>query len=136
MAAAAGRTAPIGVASPGAWSVVLPFTRPLSLNDRQHWRVKAKQVAQWRQAAADALTEAGVPRLRRARVTLQYIPKDKRRRDPDNLVAAYKPCVDSLMDAGVVQDDTLDYVDRVWPVILPPDPKREGGRFVLQIEEC
>lgn len=112
----------------------LPFTTPLSLNDRLHHMVKAKKVSEWRKAASVALRAAQVPSCARVRAGLAYYPAQNRRRDPDNLVATMKPVVDALVDAGVVPDDTQEFVERTWPVIMPAEPARQGGRFVLLVE--
>jgi crossover junction endodeoxyribonuclease RusA len=116
------------------WSVELPFSRPLSMNDRMHHMVKAKVVAEWRSQTAAALRAEQIPAMSKVKATLFYIPKVNRRRDPDNLVASFKPAIDALVDAGIVPDDTQEFVERVWPVILTPDTKREN-RFVLQVDE-
>jgi crossover junction endodeoxyribonuclease RusA len=117
------------------WTIELPFTKSLSLNDRLHHMVKAKLVAQWRKAALEGMREANIPACKRVKASLLYIPAQNRRRDPDNLVASMKPVVDALVDAGVVPDDTQEYVERIWPVILPAEPKREGGRFFFVVEK-
>lgn len=115
------------------WVIPLPFTKALSLNDRTPWMVKAKGVREWRDATRWSVRAAKVPSCSLIRVGFHYIPKDMRRRDPDNLVAAMKPCVDALVDEHVVPDDTRQYVQREWPVIHDPDPKIVGGRFWLTI---
>jgi crossover junction endodeoxyribonuclease RusA len=115
------------------WLVDLPFVKPLSMNDRLHHMVKAKLVAQWRKAAREAFTD--IPPCKRVKVTLFYFPAQNRRRDPDNLVASMKPVVDALADMGIVPDDTQEFVERVWPVIMPPEPKRTVSRFQFQIEK-
>ena len=117
------------------WVVELPFTKPLSLNDRTHYMVKAKAVAQWRLAASEGIVAAGVPACGRVRAELMYIPAQNRRRDPDNLVMSMKPVVDARVDAGVVPDDTQEFVERVWPSILESEPKREGGRFLFRVTQ-
>ena len=59
---------------------------PASANDRDHWRVKARKVAEIRYTAnVDARLFIHWP-LDRIAVGLTYVPRDKRRRDPDNLV--------------------------------------------------
>ncbi len=115
------------------WIVSLPFTKALSLNDRMNHWVKAKAVAEWRQAAHWSAKAARIPACGRIRVTLHYIPAQNRRRDPDNLIAGFKPAVDALVDAGVVPDDTLQFVEREYPVIHVPDPTIVGGRFWLTV---
>ena len=41
-------------------------------------------------------------------------------RDDENLVATLKPACDGLVDAGVVVDDTPQYMAKEMPVIVPP----------------
>jgi crossover junction endodeoxyribonuclease RusA len=107
------------------WTIRLPWTAPpASANDRDHWRVKAKKVAEIRETAERGLLSTGTSWLdcQHIRVGLVYVPRDARRRDPDNLVVPLmKALVDGIVDAGVVPDDTPEYVTREFPVILPPD---------------
>lgn len=115
------------------WVLDLPWTAPpLSLNDRGHWRVKAKKTAHAR--ALVTLTTRGnlVPRLAACDVVLTYNPRDKRRRDADNLVALLKVACDAIVDAGVVPDDTPDLMVKHMPVI---GPVVKGGRITLTITE-
>lgn len=117
------------------WEIRLPWTAvPISLNGREHWRAKAAKVAAVRAsthlAVAVATFAATMPE--RIDVTLTYYPRDKRRRDADNLVATLKACCDGIVDAGVVADDTPDLMVKHMPVILPPDG---DPRLVLVIRE-
>lgn len=120
--------------SPGVWVVQLPFLTPLSMNDRMHHMAKAKAVKEWREAAHWALRAARIPRCERVAAQLVYVPAARRRRDPDNLVASFKPVVDALVDAGIVADDTQEYVERAWPHIAPASPRHVGGRFYLRVQ--
>jgi crossover junction endodeoxyribonuclease RusA len=56
-------------------------------------------------------------------VTLIYAPRDKRRRDPLNLVASLKACEDGIVDAGVIPDDTPVYIESQMPLIDLPAGK-------------
>ena len=116
------------------WVVQLPFTKSLSLNDRMHYRVRAKVTALWRGETKLALSMRNIPACERVSAALLYVPAQNRRRDPDNLVASMKPAVDALVDAGVVVDDTQEFVERIWPVILPVERDHQGGRFYLRVE--
>ena len=115
------------------WQLELPMTKPLSMNSRQHWRVKAKEVAAVRAMAHAAAQAAQVPTLERIAIELHYAPRDKRRRDPLNLVATLKPVEDGLVDAHVVPDDTPEYVQPTMPVIDPPSGG--AGRLYVIIRE-
>lgn len=128
--------APVPVrARAGTWVLELPFTTALSLNDRDMWAVKAKKVKPWRDAAHVLAMHAKIPPLKRAKITLHYVPKDSRRRDVLNLAATLKPLEDGLVDAKVVPDDTSEFIEPTLPVIHPAGPVRvSGGRFWLEIE--
>jgi crossover junction endodeoxyribonuclease RusA len=96
---------------------------PLSLNDRTGWRARAKHVRQIREAIAWQAKKIGP--CGHITAQLHYAPGDQRRRDASNLMASQKPAVDGLVDAGVVSDDTAEYVTELMPVIHPgPGPRR------------
>jgi hypothetical protein len=98
-----------------------PPAKLLSLNDRLHWRPKAQLTAMWvvaaRWAATDALRDnpEWVPCPVTITVTLPV--RDNRRRDPHNLFATVKPCIDGIVIAGVVPDDDSRWVTTTEPVL-------------------
>lgn len=108
------------------WLLTLPMQTPLSLNARMHHMVKAKKTREVRDLAALVARSAKVPACTKIRVTLIYTPKDRRRRDPLNLVATLKACEDGLVDAGVVPDDTPVYLESQMPLIDAPTPGQPG----------
>jgi crossover junction endodeoxyribonuclease RusA len=114
----------------GTWVLHLPMTKPLSLNDRDHWAKKAKATQQVRDDADVLARQARIPRCAFIRTTLVYEPRDKRRRDPINLIATLKAVQDGLVDAGVVPDDTPAYVETATPLIDAPNGKK-GSLWVL-----
>lgn len=88
---------------------------PLSMNDRKHWRVKAKITAEIR-----ALMHAQarhIPDLGRCEVELVWVVADRRRRDADNVVPVLKALCDGLVDAEVVADDTPELMRKSMPII-------------------
>lgn len=117
-----------------SWRVELPISRPLSLNARMHWRVKAKHTAALRALAGVVIRDAEIPPLPHLRAWVEYQPRDARRRDPINLIPTLKACEDALQDQGVVPDDTPEYVESVMPKILPKSGKGTG-RLWLVVEE-
>ena len=116
-----------------SWIIELPITRPLSLNDREHWAVKAKRTREVRGHVAHVARAAGIPQLNRPRATLHYSPRDKRRRDVENLVPTSKVAVDGLVQCGVLADDDAAHFTPTMPILEPPNGKR--GRLWLVVEQ-
>lgn len=111
-----------------AWVLRLPYTRPpLTGNDRMHWRKKAAITADIRRTVRDRValsqfTDDPWPvEADHVVVELHYWPRDRRRRDADNLVPTLKVCADALVDALVVDDDTPAEMTKRMPVIHDPD---------------
>lgn len=104
------------------WLVRLPYrVPPLTLNQRQHWAAKARATRRVRADTALVLRAARVPPCERIVVQLGYTPRDRRRRDTDNLVATLKAVADAVVDAGIVPDDTPEFMSKPEPVIDAPD---------------
>lgn len=117
------------------WRIDLPVTRPLSLNDRTHWRTRARAVADLRALAKWKTIAAKIPPCGCVRIELHYIPRDKRRRDPLNLVASLKAIEDGIVDAGVIPDDTPEHSIPTMPVIDQPNPNLAQSRIYILIRE-
>ena len=110
--------------------LTLPYTKPpLSLNDRgQTPGARARDSATAAQIKSDVARLARAARIGRheaIHVRLNYRPKDRRRRDADNLVATLKPCLDGLVAAGVIPDDTPAHLDWSAPRIHEPAEDRK-----------
>jgi len=118
------------------YTLRLPYTTPpLSLNARMHWATKARITKEIRSFVAASLR--GAPQVVMAdwtgvRVGLVYVPRDNRGRDRDNLVATLKPAIDGIVDAGIVPDDTPEYVTWEPPVIAPAN--RADPHLYLTLE--
>lgn len=93
--------------------------RPLTHNDRFHFRKRARLVAKIREDVGWAAKTAKIPPATRITVQLNYRPGDGRPSvtDAPNLTATSKPAIDGLQDAGVVPSDTDEHVTEVMPVI-------------------
>ncbi len=110
----------------GRWELEMPFTAPLSLNDRLNHTVRWVKTKPWRKAAKELAVEAGIPPCRRITIELFYTPRDDRARDPLNLVASLKAVEDGIVDAGVIPDDSSRYHTSVMPQITQKGPLRPG----------
>lgn len=142
---AAGTRAPAGDApaaavSPRAslagsrtWTIELPAgMKLLSLNGRIHWSERRRRNQAIKDAAIILARQAKIPPLSRVCVVAEYQPPDRRRRDPDNIMAAAKSAIDGIAAAGVLPGDDSRYVAEVTCRIGEPFPK---GRLVLHLTE-
>ncbi|MEU6641255.1 hypothetical protein ABZ863_01755 [Saccharomonospora sp. NPDC046836] len=105
--------------------------RPLSHNDRFHWRAKAKKIRTIRQQVALHARNARIPAAQHITVTLHYQPSGRSVTDAPNLTATSKPAIDGLVDAGIVPDDTDPHVTERMPVIHPGKGDR---RLWIEVE--
>ena len=115
--------------------IELPYSKPpLSMNDRTHWRAKARITAGVRRATKLLAKSANVPTgLAHATGSLQYQPAATRKRDADNLVPVLKACCDGLVDHQLVEDDTPNFMTKLMPLIHPA-VKGQLGTLWLEIE--
>lgn len=97
---------------------------PLTLNQRLHWREKARRTGIVRGTVFVRAKAAKLGSHDHITVRLHFAPGDTRRRDQDNLVATLKPCLDGLVDAQVIPDDTPEYVAWYSPEIHPGPGQR------------
>lgn len=108
--------------------------RELSPNARVHWARKAKAVKQYRTMAwIVARNETRAKRLEwnSAEVRAVFLLPDKRRRDPDNLMASLKAAFDGIVDAHVLTDDRALII---YPPVLMVD--RENPRVEIELKEA
>lgn len=117
----------------------LPFDKPpFTLNNTPHWAVKKDLVFMIRRAAKLLAMKDKVPRhLNHITVSLNYVPRDNRIRDEDNLTPILKAACDGLVDALVVPEDTNKEMTKLMPIIHPKQkeaPGPNGSRFYLTID--
>lgn len=118
---------------PRTWTVELPAGMTLlNANDRLHHQAKADLTRAIRDAAHVCTRRDKVPHLKRAHIVVEYRPPDRRRRDVHNLYPSAKAATDGAVDAGVLRDDSDEYLTgpdmRVGDVV-------KGGQLVLHITE-
>ncbi len=110
--------------APRCWRLSLPHSPYLTANQRLHWVTRSQRTACWRHYTNMVAREARIPALPRIGVHLEIHPPDRHRRDPSNWMPTQKACVDGLVDARVVPDDSPAYVVEGMPRLvveaLPP----------------
>ncbi len=90
----------------------MPF-RELSPNSRVHWAVRARAVRAQREEVgwlAKSQWQSQDP-MKHARIIYEFMVKDKRHRDFDNLITACKSFQDGLVDAGVLVSDDSKHLE-------------------------
>ncbi len=112
-------------------SVKLPW--PPSVN--HYWRARGRRrfispmAKAWLDEAILLLRASRVRFDRPVKVSMFLSPPDRRRRDGDNLE---KAIMDALVKAGVIRDDSLEYVKRSCREVL--DERK--GYVLLEVEEA
>ena len=102
----------------------------LNPNKRLHWAVKRKFTKGYRAACFFAAVDAGawnVETGERLPVKITFQPPDRRKRDRDNMIAAFKAGQDGLADALGIDDAIL------VPTYDTGDPVK-GGRVTIELD--
>jgi hypothetical protein len=94
-----------------SWTLPVMLGRTLSANGRPHWRYRQAVTREWRTLAEAETRNASVPRLERAHITVEWLPPDRGRRDPNNVGPMSKAITDGIVDAGVLVDDDAEHLD-------------------------
>jgi crossover junction endodeoxyribonuclease RusA len=112
------------------WRIVLPWPdKRLSPNARLHWRAKvapkqaARIAAGWATVASPGFREAKNALARTGGpipIVVRFYPPDKRYRDDDNMIGAFKCARDGLAEALGVDDR------RFRPEYRFADPEKPG----------
>jgi len=118
-------------------TIDLPWDRPPLTQNRSsratNPHLKARLVRESKAVAEFAIKNAQIPFLPGANVTLHFRPATRHRRDADGTCATLKVCLDALVTAGVLHDDSWVEVPYSGHRIHPPTT--EGPAMWLEIEE-
>jgi crossover junction endodeoxyribonuclease RusA len=106
-------------------------TDPLSLNKSLHWATEGKLKKQWRRFSG--LQAARFPAFAKVDVTLTWFVITNRVRDEDNMARLLKCLCDGLTDAGVVPDDSPQYMGKKCRI--ERSPERTTAYMELRIEQ-
>ena len=66
----------------------------------------------------------------KAHITITWVAKDKRRRDPDNLFASMKAYIDGLVEVGLIEDDSAMHVSYTLRY-----ERGEKDNTIIEVEE-
>lgn len=104
-----------------SWVLVFPQpTRPITLNDRNHWAATARIMKAWKHATwTHALTTGRSPSERSrppCQVLVSFPVTTTRGRDAHNWMPTVKAIIDGLVLVDVWPDDTGE-----WVTVLDPE---------------
>lgn len=103
---------------PDKWVMELSWDHPpLNLNKNLHYMPRSKLVKALRTEACQRAKALRIPPCPHIITRLHWRAPDNRRRDEDNIIVTAKPLWDGLMDAGVVPDDTSEFMTKLMPKI-------------------
>ncbi len=117
------------------WVLPVAVDTRMTANDRLHWRRRAELTARWRRCGWVYAKQARIPALTRAHILIEWLPPDRRRRDPANAAPMGKALVDGIVDAGVLPDDSAQFLDGPDYRLGPPADQvwRVPGRAALRV---
>ena len=102
---------------------------PPGPNDRLHWAKKAGLTSAWREMSMLKAQAAGIPPQQRVRLSARFLRRRLGVADEDNDRSRLKPCVDGLVDAGLVPKDTRGHIE--WGAVTE---EHGAPGFILVIE--
>jgi len=81
---------------------------------------KAGAIKKYRRLAREAVEAERIETApwRKVTVKARFCFKENRRRDPDNATGSLKAAYDGIVDSGLVEDDSYDFMTRLPPVFL------------------
>ena len=112
--------------------ISLPWpAKELSPNARVHWSVRAKAAKAYREQAYYLARNAHLPHVAfdgPIGFQVKFCPPDKRHRDDDNLISAFKAARDGIADALGVNDRRF-----AASYLFDPTPIK-GGAVIVTVE--
>lgn len=108
----------------------------INSNGRHHWATKARLTKTWRLAAyALARNQLAIGALsyctRPVDITVYVHKTTSRRYDAHNLMPTVKACIDGLVQAGILEDDSNRYL-RAVSIIAAARGEREYLELIIE----
>lgn len=114
-----------------SWLLVIPM-RPTSTNAVHNWHYRKVSAdrKKWRGMGAAAAETAAIPPLASMKVTCWGVYPGGRLPDPDACAPSLKGVLDGIVDAGVIPDDTGEWVKAITYL---PAVKERGVDAALHV---
>jgi hypothetical protein len=100
---------------PRTFTVEMP-SQPLGANEKRrarHWSIQWRDTTTFRDGfALLAKDQHRGPPMQQARVDITLVrTRGQVPLDPDNIYSRAKPCLDALIQAGVISDDSAEHIE-------------------------
>ncbi len=101
---------------PYKMKIEIPGVPKLMSNRGGNWRAHSFERKKWRKRVNDWLMFESKPEKPLKKAGIRLTRCTSRASDFDNRVSAFKPCVDALVDRGILSDDSDNViVERYYP---------------------
>lgn len=107
----------------------IPRNLLLTANQRMHWRKKAQRTKAIRELAAVQTRTFKAEPMEAAHCLVELTWPDRRRRDAHNLMPTIKACIDGIVDAKLLPDDSDKHLTGPDLRVLP-DPFKQPDTAV------
>jgi len=110
---------------------------PPNLNEtigmtKRHWGQYYNKKKKWSKLIQEKCKEQNLqPHQGSVKITLQNTYPNRRRRDPDNIILKF--ILDGLVEAGIIQDDSFEYIEDI--TIKRPVIQKDCKDTVLTITD-
>ena len=118
------------------WTLTIPGELwTVNAERNRHWAWRSTRAKQWRSDTCWLAKAAHVPALTRARIDVQVEQAKGRLADVEAHSPAVKAAIDGIIDAGVLPDDSGEYLASVV-FHAPTRSPDKIGRLILTISEA
>ena len=107
--------------------------RPWTVNAERNWHYhkRAKLVKQWREGFCELAGEEGIPELERMYIEACPVVRDRRLQDTCAANNAVKAAIDGIVDAGVVPDDSKEWLG--WVKQYPCETVKGQDALIVKV---
>ena len=100
-------------------------------NNYGHWRTRAKSKSEW-EARVHLAVIHDRPELPLTSARISFTRCSSSEPDFDNLVASFKPVMDGLVKAGVIEDDKPSVIGQPEYLWIKAKPKHGSVRITVE----
>jgi len=115
------------------WELSFEGVRPWTVNKerKMHYHTRAKNVKLFREAFCELATDAEIPELQSMCIEATPVLSDNRLQDTAACNGAVKAAIDGIVDAGIVPDDSNEWLK--WVKFYPCLVKKGTNGLIVKV---